>query len=97
MIVFNMKENRETLKTKKKFYKDKMITEGENYLMYKYYHLGEPTDFKKLSHLKNLHRAYSSDNCEVQNFLKKQIKPKHKYTKIKNETRCEEFDICYNN
>lgn len=77
------------------FYENRMIKEGENYLMFKYYHLGEPTDFRKLIHLNKLHKAYSSENCEVQNFIKNRTKLKHKYTEVENTNKCEAFEICY--
>lgn len=84
--------NRETKRT---FYEDKMIEEGKNYLLFKHYHLGEPTDVQKLIHIGNLHRGYSSENCNVQTFIKEQLEPDHDYTKIENTRMCEEFDICY--
>lgn len=89
--------NEITLESKREFFEDKMIEEGKEYLLFKHYHLGEPTDFSKLAHLKNLHRAHSSDNCNVQNFIKKQLKPDHNYLNVENTRMCEEFDICYNN
>lgn len=85
-----------TLETKRKFFEDKMISEGKDYLLYKHYHLGERTDFKKLIHINNLYRAYSSENCNVQDFINKQLELKHDYLDVDNERRCEEFDICYN-
>lgn len=89
----NLENNREI---QKKLYEDKMIKEGENYLMFKYYHLGEPCDIEKLIHINKLHKAYSSENCEVQNFIKNKTKLKHKYTQVENKNNCEEFEICYN-
>lgn len=86
-----------TLESKREFFEDKMIDEGKDYLLFKHYHLGDPTDFKKLIHINNLHRAYSSKNCNVQNFINKQLEPDHNYLNVDNERRCEEFDICYNN
>lgn len=85
-----------TIESKREFFEDKMIEEGKDYLLFKHYHLGDPTDFKKLIHLKNLHRAHSSENCNVKRFIKKQFEPDHNYMNVDNERRCEEFDICYN-
>jgi len=89
--------NKITLESRRKFFENKMIDEGKDYLLFKHYHLGEPTDFKKLIHINNLHRAHSSENCDVQNFIEKQFKPDHNYRKVENTRMCEEFDICYNN
>lgn len=86
-----------TLESKREFFENKMIEEGRDYLLFKHYHLGDPTDFKKLIHIGKLHRAYSSENCNVKNFINKQFELKHNYLNIDNERRCEEFDICYNN
>jgi hypothetical protein len=89
--------NKITLESRRKFFENKMIDEGKDYLLFKHYHLGDPTDFKKLIHINNLHRAHSSENCDVQNFIEKQFKPDHNYMKVENTRMCEEFDICYNN
>ena len=88
--------NEITLESKREFYESKMIEEGKDYLLYKHYYLGDPTDFKKLIHINNLHRIYSSKNCNVQAFINKQFKLDHNYTNVENTRMCEEFDICYN-
>ena len=89
--------NEITLDSKREFFENKMIEEGKDYLLFKHYHLGDPTDFRKLMHLNNLHKSYSSPNCNVQAFIRNKLKLDHNYTKIENTRMCEEFDICYNN
>lgn len=86
-----------TLESQRDFFENKLIEEGKDYLLFKHYHLGDPTDFKKLIHINNLHKAYSSENCNVQSFIKKKFKLDHNYLKVENLRRCEEVDICYNN
>lgn len=86
-----------TINSRRELLEKKMIEEGKDYLLFKHYHLGDPTDFKKLIHINNLHKALSSKDCNVQTFISKQFKPDHKYMKVENLRVCEEFDICYNN
>lgn len=86
-----------TRESKRDFYENKMLEEGKDYLLFKYYHLGDPTDLKRLIHINKLHSAFNSDNCNVQSFINKQLQPDHNYLNVENTRRCEEFDICYNN
>ena len=85
-----------TRERKRRQLEDLMIEKGRDYLLYKHYRLGHPIDQQKLIHINKLHRAYKSEDCEVQLFIDKQYKLKHKYLDITNTSKCEEIDICYN-
>lgn len=84
-----------SIETERDFFEEKMVTEGEEFLLYKYYHLGERPNIHKMVHISNLFKAYSSKNCNVKDFINKQFELDHNYMKVQNDRMCEEFDVCY--